>query len=61
MCLSVGPQRLCFASFFIFGAMFVRLRLRFPFKKKKKLFIEKCVLREILFVSGSCARDPLPL
>ena len=29
MCLSVGPQRLRFASFFIFGVAFVRLR--FPF------------------------------
>ena len=59
MCLSVGPQRLRFASFFIFGVAFVRLR--FPFFFFFNLFIKKCVLREILSVSGSCAWNLLSL
>ena len=44
MCLSVGPQRLRFASFFIFGVAFVRLRFPFFF------FFLIYLLRSVFYV-----------
>ena len=61
MCLSVGPN-VCVLRPFLFLVLCLCVYVYvFHFFFFKNLFIEKCVLREILSVSGSCARDPLPL
>ena len=60
MCLSVGPQRLRFTSFFLFLVLRLCVYV-FLFSFFFNLFIKKCVLREILSVSGSCARNLLSL